>query len=130
MAEYPDPETTIGEWLRDTLQIKVWLDPDPPSNAWTTAAWLWVQRAPSGFDMPLTMDEALLDCNAYAKEAGHARTLGQKVWAAMTLQLPRHTFDNGLFVKRVKAEPAPFWAPDPQYRRSASYRVTLHGLIP
>ncbi|WP_250029803.1 hypothetical protein [Paractinoplanes maris] len=129
MAGYADPEIVVGEWLRDTLDAKVWVDPKPPANAWTTAPWLWVQRAPSGFDMPLTLDDVLLDCNAYAAEADHARDLGQRVWAAMTLTLPRHTFANGLFVTRVKAEPAPFWAPDPQYRRSASYRVVLHGLI-
>ncbi len=127
--EYADPEIVIGEWLRTTLNIKVWADPKPPPNAWTTAPWLWVQRAPSGFDMPLTLDDVLLDCDAYAAEADHARKLGQQVWAAMTLTLPAHTFESGLFVKRVKAEPPPHWAPDPQYRRSAAYRVVLHGLI-
>lgn len=126
---YADPETLIGDWLKTTLAVKVWNDPKPPANAWTTATWLWVQRAPSGFDMPLTLDDVLLDCDAYAANADHAKALGQKVWAAMTLTLPGHTFGNGLFIKRVRAEPAPFWAPDPKYRRSASYRLVIHGLV-
>jgi hypothetical protein len=48
----------------------------------------------------------------------------------MVFVLPRTTLPGGIFVKRVQASP-PRWAPDPQiYRRTATYRVLLHGVIP
>lgn len=130
MSEYADPELLVAEWLRDNLEVKVWADPNPPSDRWATAPWLWVQRGQSPVDLALTLDDVILDCDAYAAEADNARDLGQRVRAAMMLQLPQHTFSNSLFVKRVKTESAPAWAPDPKvYRRSAAYRVILHGLV-
>jgi hypothetical protein len=129
MVSYADPETMVAEWLRDTLDVKVWADPKPPSDRWTTAAWLWVQRGQSPTGLALTLDDVLLDCDAYAATADHARLLGQRTRTAMMLQLPHHTFDNGLFVTGVTTESAPAWAPDPTFRRAAAYRVILHGLV-
>lgn len=129
MTGWADPEVMVGEWLKDLLGVKVWLDPKPPSDRWATAAWLWVQRGQGGDNLPLTLDDVLLDCDAYAANADHARNLGQQVWAAMTVQLPKHTFSNGIFVHSVSAQTRPCWAPDPQFRRTAAYRVILHGVI-
>lgn len=130
MSEWADPELLVGAWLRDTLSVKVWVDPKPPTNKWTTAPWLWVQRGQGGDTLALTLDDVLLDCDAYAANADHARQLGQKAWAAMTLQLPKHTFSNGVFVTSSTCFSRPAWAPDPQYRRAAAYRLILHSLIP
>ncbi|GIM88755.1 hypothetical protein [Paractinoplanes toevensis] len=127
---YADPEILVGEWLKEQLAMtKVWMDPSPPPNAWTTAAWLWVQRAQGGEALALTLDDVLLDIGAYAANADHARKLANKVWPAMTLDLPRTTFESGVFVTGVTCTVRPFWAPDPKFRREATYRVILHGLI-
>lgn len=129
MTGYSDPEMVIGDWLRTTLNVKVWCDPRPPDNRWITAPWVWVQRGQGGGGLALSLDDVLLDCDSYAANADHARELGQKVWAAMTLQLPRTTFDNGLFCTASTTFSAPSWAPDPKYRRAAAYRVILHGCV-
>lgn len=129
MPGYPDPELLIAAWIKDTLKVKVWADPNPPSNAWTTAAWVWVQRGQSPNGLALTLDDVLLDCDTYAADADHARTLAGRVRDAMMLTLPLTTFANGAFVKQVTTESAPAWAPDPKFRRAAAYRLVLHGLI-
>ena len=129
MAGYPDPELLIAAWIKDTLRVKVWADPNPPSNAWTTAAWVWVQRGQSPNGLALTLDDVLLDCDAYAADADHARDLGRRVRDAMMLTLPLTTLPGGVFVKRVETYSAPAWAPDPKYRRAAAYRLVLHGFV-
>lgn len=129
MTEFADPELLIGEWLRDLLGVKVWLDPDPPDNRWATAPWVWLQRAQGGGAVALSLDDVLLDCDSYAAKADNARNLGQRVRTAMMLQLPLTTFGNGIFVKAVSCFSAPAWAPDPQSKRAAAYRVILHGLV-
>lgn len=129
MTGYADPEPLIANWLHATLEVKVWCDPKPPDNRWITAPWVWVQRGQGGGGLALSLDDVLLDCDSYAATADHARELGQQVWAAMTLQLPLHVFDNGIMVTRCKAFSAPSWAPDPKYRRAAAYEVVLHGFV-
>lgn len=131
MSGYADPETLVGAWLHDTLGIKVWDDPNPPAYQRYTSPLTHLIRAKGGQEMALTLDEVLLDCDVYAAVADHARDTAQQIWAAMTLQLPKHTFGNGVFVKLSKAFMRPCWTPDPKwYRRSATYRLILHGLVP
>lgn len=129
MTGWADPEIPVGEWLRDELGIKVWMDPVAPSNAWDTAGWAWVQRAQGGDTLAVTLDDVLLDIDCYAAKADHARNLAQQVWSAMTLQLPRHTFSNGVTVQACTAFTRPCWAPDPKFRRTATYRAILHGVV-
>lgn len=130
MTSWADPEILVGEWLRDAVPCKVWLDPNPPAAHWNLAAWAWVQRAQGGDTLALTLDDVLLDIDVYAAEADHARNLANDIWAAMTLRLPRHTFPNGYFVTSCRAFTPPCWAPDPKYRRTAAYSVILHGVLP
>lgn len=129
--QYADPERLIGDWIRDTLDIKVWEDPDPPADRWINAPIAHIQRGPGSADLALTLDDVLLDCNVYAKVADHARDTANRIWSAMTFELPLHTFHpSGVFVKSASCPTRPFWAPEPKfYRRSATYRVVLHGLI-
>lgn len=128
---YADPEILVGNWLRAVLggQVKVWLDPKPPADRWITAPWVWVQRGQGLGQAPLSLDYVLLDCDAYAANADHARALGQRVWAAMTLQLPQTTFENGAFVKSCIKFAGPSWAPDPKFKRAAAYEVVLHSIV-
>ncbi|GGN39477.1 hypothetical protein FHR83_006713 [Actinoplanes campanulatus] len=129
MAEYADPELIISEWLATVTGLKIWCDPNLPPNLRFTAAFNHLQRAPGTDDLAVSLDEPLFDVDTYAAEAAHARNAAHTIWQAMTFLLPRHTFANGIFVKRVKASP-PCWSPDPTvYRRTASYRVLLHGVI-
>lgn len=129
MAEYAEPELLISAWLNQTTGMKVFADPKLPGNMHFTAAFNHLQRAPGTDDLALSLDEPLFDVDTYAAEADHARTAAHQIWQAMVFQLPRTTLPGGIFVKRVKASP-PCWAPDPQvYRRTASYRVLLHGVI-
>lgn len=131
MTGYADPELLIAEWLKTTLgdKTKVWRDPKPPKDGWITAPWVWVQRGQGGGGLALSLDDVLLDCDSYAGTADDARDLGQRVWALMTLQLPKTTFGNGVFCTSSTAFSPPSWAPDPKYRRAAAYRVILHGFV-
>jgi hypothetical protein len=129
LTGYADPELLIGAWIRDTLKVKVWCDPDAPPNAWASAAWVWVQRGQSLGSVPISLDNPLLDCDSFAAKADHARDLGQALWSAMVLQLPRTTFANGVFVKDVTCFSQPRWAPDPKFKRAAAYSVILHGFV-
>lgn len=129
MPAYADPELLIAEWLHSVTQLKIWTDPTWQGNERFTAAFVHLQRAPGSDDLALSLDEPLFDVDVYAAKADHARNAAHTIWTAMTFTLPRTTFANGVFVKRVRASP-PTWAPDPKiYRRTASYRVLLHGVI-
>lgn len=131
MVGYADAELLVGEWLRDTLEVKLWDDPRPPVYQRYTSPLVHLLRGPGSEPLVITLDGALLDCDVYAAEADHARKVAHDIWSAMVFTLPGHTFANGVFVKRVTAEPAPFWISDPKWcRRSATYRVILHGVIP
>ena len=129
MNGYADPELIVAAWLNNATGIKIWTDPRLPGNMRHTAALAHLQRAAGNDDLPLSLDEPLFDVDVYAANADHARTAAHQIWQAMVWQLPHTTFGNGVFVKRVQANP-PRWAPDPQlYRRTASYRVLLHGVV-
>lgn len=130
MTVYADPETLIGAWLKDTLTIKVWADPRPPGNERFTAPLAHVQRAPGLGAVPLSLDDVQLDVDVYAADADHARDTAGAIWSAITLQLPLTTFPGGVLVKYARALTPPMWTPDPKvFRRSATYRVVLHGMV-
>lgn len=129
MTAYADPELLIAEWLSAVTELKIWTEPRWQGNERFLSAVALLQRAPGRDDLALTLDEATLDVDVYAANPEHARTAANDIWSAMTFQLPRTTFANGVFVKAVRASP-PHWAPDPKvYRRTATYRVMLHGVI-
>lgn len=131
MTGYADPELLVGDWIRDTLGIVVREDPNLRHDSWSLAPVAHIQRSPGGFGAPLTIDDVLLDVDVYAATADHARATAGRIWAAVTLDLPLHTFSNGAFVKAATVQTAPFWGPITKgFRRSATYRVILHGLVP
>lgn len=131
MTAIPDPETLIATWLKTAIVgLKVWADPRLPPNERFTAPITHLQRAPSLGASPLTLDDVQLDADTYAAEADHARDVAGKVWKALLLDLPLTTLPGGIFVKHVSVPSPPRWTPDPKvYRRSASYRVVLHGYL-
>jgi hypothetical protein len=130
VSEYADPELLISEWIKDRTGKKTWADPRLPHNYDFTSPIGHVQRGAGGGDTALSLDSVVLDIDWYAKIADHARVLAQQTWAEMRLNLPLTTFANGIFCKAVFTVTAPFWGPDPSvFRRSATYRVVLHGLI-
>ncbi len=130
MAEYADVETRLAPWLHEQVGHKVWADPGIPDNWPFTAPLITVRRGPGEGDTALTLDSALLDIDVYAKVADHARQVAEQVRSAMRLVLPQHTWDDGVTVSGSFTVTGPFWAPDPSLlRRSATYRVILHGLI-
>lgn len=127
---YADPELLISTWLGAQLNRKTWADPELPHN-WNFAAPIGhVQRAPGEGDTALTLDSVLLDIDWLAKVADNARDCAERTRALMRLTLPLHTFDGGPFVTGVQTVTAPCWAPATGvFRRSATYRVWLHGLV-
>lgn len=125
---WADPETLIGDWLKD-LGHHVRIDPHLRADSWANAPVTHVQRSPGFGGLALTLDDPLFDFDTYAARADHAREEAGKLWAAMTLQLPRTTLPGGIFVTKVEATP-PCWAPaSGVYRRTAAYRVILHGVL-
>lgn len=130
MTGYADPETSISAWLHDLLTIKTWADPILPSTWRFEAPVAHVQRGQGLGIVPLSLDDVTLDVDVYAANADHARKTAADVWAAMTLQLPLVTLPGGPLVKLSKAITPPLWAPDPKvFRRTAAYRVVLHGFV-
>lgn len=128
-AGYSDPEVLIARWLHDLLGVKTWSDPRLPSNARFTEPVAHVQRGQSLATLAKTLDDVTLDVDVYAHVADHARDTAARICTAMEFVLPKYTFPNGLFVTGVTATLRPIWAPDPAvYRRTATYRVILHGL--
>lgn len=125
---WADPETLISDWLA-ARGHQVRIDPNMPANAWARAPITQIQRSPGFGGLALTLDDPLFDFDTYAARADHARDEAGRLWAAMTLQLPKTTFANGIFVTKVEATP-PCWAPaSGVYRRTAAYRVVLHGFV-
>jgi hypothetical protein len=129
---YGDAEVLVGRWLEVQLAgppaVKVWMDPNLPSTWRFDAPIIHVQRGQSASTLALSLDDALLDVDVYAANAGHARKTAADVWALIALKLPHVTFDNGIFVQKAETVLAPIWGPDPKvYRRTATYRVILHG---
>ena len=130
MTGYGDPELLVSEWVHNQLDIKTWADPGLPDNWTFTAPIAHFQRGSGLGQVPLSLDDVLLDVDVYAKHADHARQTAGDILAALTLELPLVTFANGVFVKGVWALSPPIWAPDPQVkRRTAAYRIMLHGFI-
>lgn len=131
MTGLPDPETLIGGWLKTVLPgTKVWWDPAPPSTAWATAAWAWIQRGQGGEVLARTLDDVLLDVDVFAAAADPARLLAGSIWAAMTGSLPRTTLPDGTFVTGVWCVTRPVWVPaDRGVHRSATYRIVLHQAV-
>lgn len=134
--EYADAETRIEAWLHDNLpqvggrKVKTWADPHLPSNWPFTAPLVHVQRAPGEGDLALTLDAALLDIDVYASKADNARALAEQVRGLIRLLLPKYTWSDAVTVSGTATITPPCWTPDPSvYRRSATYRVILHGLI-
>lgn len=128
--DYGDPELLVCDWIVTTLEIPCRADPDLRADWWANAPVAHVQRSAGFGGLALTLDDPILDIDVYAAEAVHARDAAHRIWVAMTLQLPLHTFQpSGVFVKRVSATP-PAWRPDPSaYRRGASYSLVLHNLV-
>jgi hypothetical protein len=131
MTGYADPELMISAWLGSRLGgVKVWADPMLPANWSFTAPIGHVQRGAGEGDTALTLDAVLLDVDWYAATADHARTMAEKCRTELRLNLPLHTFPNGVLVKAVDTLMAPCWGPDPTvFRRMASYRVILSGMV-
>lgn len=130
MTGYADPELLIATWLHGRLGKNVRADPRLPADWNFTAPIGQVQRGQGEGDFLLTLDSVLLDVDWYAKVADHAREMAERTRSELRLNLPLHTFDNGVLVKAVQTVAAPRWAPDPSvFRRSAAYRVILSGVI-
>jgi hypothetical protein len=130
MTGYADGELLVAEWLQNQVGAQVTADPDFLQFAPFQEPVGHVQRAPGEGDTVLTLDSMLLDVDWYAELADHARDCAHQTWNLLRLSLPLHTFDNGVFCTGVSTVTAPFWAPATGvYRRSAAYRVILHGLI-
>ncbi len=129
MAGYADPELLIAEWLYQQIDSKVWTSWKLPSNERFVAPLTHLLRASSPNDLAITLDDVLLDADTYSADEDTCREVSRQVWNAMVFALPRTTFDNGIFVKKCSATP-PAWAPDPSvYRRTAAYRLVLHGVV-
>ncbi len=127
MPAYGDPEVLVGEWL-EAKGFQVRADPDIRADYWAAAPLVHLQRGQSLSSLALSLDDATLDIDVYSAVADHAREVAHQVWSAMLLDLPKTTFSTGIFVTGTSVITAPFWAPDPSVkRRSASYRVILHG---
>lgn len=131
MTGYADPEVLISEWLQQRLGLKTWADPRLPQNWTFTAPIGHVQRGQGDGDAALTLDAALVDVDWYAKNADHAREAAERSRYELRLHLPKWTWQSGVTVSGVQTVTAPFWAPDLDvFRRSATYRVIFHGLVP
>lgn len=132
MTGYADPELLIAAWLRDAVGVQVWVDPDLPDGHFWSAPFAHMLRGAGLGEMPLTLDNVLLDVDVYAATADHARDAASRIWSAFVLDLPLHTFGSGVFVKATYAPTPPRWRSDPQrgrFLRSATYRAVLHSLV-
>jgi hypothetical protein len=128
--DYGDPELLVCDWIITTLGIPSRGDPDLRPDWWADAPIAHVLRSPGLGGVALTLDNPTLDIDVYGADSDRVRAAAHRIWVAMTLQLPRATFQpSGVFVKRVSAQP-PSWRPDPSaFRRGASYSLVLHNLV-
>lgn len=144
MTGYADPELLVVGWLKTRLDagVKVWANPTLPYGWQFDAPLVHVQRGQDIAEPALSLDIALLDIETYSAEPDNARALADQIRGLMRLELPLTTFANGVFCKAVTTVSAPTWAPfrDPAAsnrsgtsptvaRRSAAYRVILHGFV-
>lgn len=129
MTMYADGETRLTAWLHDKLGCKMWADPRLPHNYDFTAPIGHLQRSAGEGDGVLTLDSGIYDLDFYGADADRVRGYAEHARAALRLELPGYTWDDGVTVSGVFTMSAPFWAPDPSvYRRSAAYRVIIHGM--
>ncbi len=125
-----DAEVLLADWLHTRLGYKIWRDPVFPANAWATAPAGHLLRGQDFDTSPLALDRGLFDLDFYAAQPDKAREAARRALMALTLDLPLHTFSNGLLCKSVSVLTSPFWAPAVGVsRRSATYRIVLHGYI-
>ncbi len=130
MAGYPDGEALVSRWLHEQTGAQVYDDPDISQYMPFREPVAHVQRAAGEGDTRLTLDSMILDVDWFAEVADRAREYARQAWSLLRFELPLTTFDNGIFVTGVQTISAPSWAPATGvYRRSAAYRVILHGLI-
>jgi hypothetical protein len=130
MVTYADPELLLSALLHEVTGHKAWADPILPDNWPFTAPLYHVQRGQGEGDLALSLDSVLLDLDTYAKNADHAREAAQQAWAWVRFELPHYTWPSGITVSGTATVTPPFWAPATGvYRRSATYRVILHGVI-
>ena len=130
MVAYADPETRLAEWLHSQLNCKMWADPRLPHNYDFTAPIGHLQRSPGEGDIALTLDSGIYDLDFYGKDADKVRAYAEQARYEIRFVLPGHTWADGITVNGTATVSAPFWGPDPAvFRRSASYRVILHGMV-
>nr|WP_221374401.1 hypothetical protein [Actinoplanes polyasparticus] len=130
MAGYADGELLVAQWLQQQVGAQVHADPDVTRYLPFSEPVGHVQRGAGEGDTQLTLDFMVLDVDWYADEADHAREYAHRTWNLMRFDLPRHVFGNGIFVTGVSTLSAPSWAPATGvYRRSAAYRIILHGVV-
>ncbi len=128
--KYADGETRIAEWLRTRLECKMWADPRLPADHDFTAPIGHLQRAPGEGDTALTLDAGIYDLDFYGAEPDRVRAYAEQARAELRLNLPQHTWADGVTVTGVFTVSAPTWGPGlGLYRRSAAYRIILHGVI-
>lgn len=126
-----EPEVLIGKRLHTLTGYKIWTDPELPGNERFTAPMGHLQRASDSSGSQITLDAGLYDLDFYAQDADKAREAARKAHMALTLALPSTMLSGLIFVKSVQVQTAPFWAPSTGVkRRSASYRIYLHGFVP
>lgn len=129
MVAYADGETRIAAWLHERLGCKMWADPRLPANYDFTAPIGHLQRGAGEGDSALTLDSGIYDLDFYGQNADRVRAYAEQARYEIRLNLRGYTWDDGVTVNGCFTVSAPFWAPDPTvYRRSAAYRVILHGL--
>lgn len=125
-----EPEVLIGKRLHTLTGYKIWTDPELPGNERFTAPMGHLQRSSDSSGAQITLDAGLYDLDFYAQDADKARDAARKALNALVYQLPRYTWPNGLLCKSVGVPTLPFWAPATGVRRrSATYRIILHGFV-
>ncbi len=101
----------------------------PPE--WDYAAPIgWVQRGADVSGSVLSVDAGTYDITWYSADPETARQAAGDTRTALMLDLPLHTFPNGIVCKGVTTFGAPTWQRSPTVvARSASYRIVLHGFV-
>lgn len=131
MASYADPEKLLSRWLEERLDRKVWCDLRLPHDWWATAPVALLTRAPGEGDTQLTLDAGTYDLDWYGKNADHVREWAETARGVLRLELPGFTWPSGVTVNQVQTVSAPCWAPEFEkgvFRRTAAYRIVLHGM--
>jgi hypothetical protein len=128
--KYADGETRLTAWLHTALGCKMWADPRLPENYDFTTPIGHLQRSAGEGDTFLTLDSGIYDLDFYGAKADTVRAYAEQARYELRFNLPRFTWADGVTVNGVATLSAPAWRPDPAvFRRGASYRVILHGLI-